>query len=132
MAVLTRVHGGVGVEGVLNGVSGSQVGQSVTFYKITVKNAGAVAQDLRPEMASGVNGGLGLAVEAILRACPAVLAYFVVDDNSGEIHIVCDGHASPSAAQLQSTLQGLGTSVGTNTMDVSGTTVALGASFLVA
>lgn len=133
MAELTRVHGGVGVEGVLNGVASSQLGQSVTFYKITVKNAGAAAQDLRPEMAAGVNGGLGLAVEAILRACPAqVLAYFVVNDNSGEIHIVCDGHASPSAAQLQSTLQGLGTSVGTNTMDVSGTTVVLGSSFLVA
>lgn len=133
MAELTRVHGGVGVEGVINGVSGGQVGQSLAFYLITVKNAGAVARDLRPEMAAGANGGLGLAVEAILRACPAqVLAYSVTDDASGTMSIVCDGHAAPAAATLQSTIQGLGASVGSNTMDVSGTTVASGTTFTVA
>lgn len=133
MAEVTRVHGGVGVEGVINGVSGGQVGQSLAFYLVTVKNVGAAAQDLRPEMAAGVNGGLGLAVEAILRACPAqVLAYSVTDDNSGTMSIICDGHAAPAAATLQTTLQGLGTSVGTNTMDVSGTTVSAGTTFTVA
>lgn len=132
MAEFTRVNGGVGVEGVINGASGAQLGQSLAFYNIVVKNVGAAAQDLRPEMAAGINGGKGLAVEAILRVCPAAIAYSVVDDNSGVINLICDGHAAPSAATLQSTLQALGTSVGTNTMDVSGTTVSLGSTFTVA
>lgn len=132
MAEVTRVNGGVGVEGVINGASGAQLGQSLSFYNIVVKNVGAVAQDLRPEMAAGINGGKGLAVEAILRVCPPAIAYSVVDDNSGVINLICDGHAAPSAATLQSTLQALGSSVGTNTMDVSGTTVSLGSTFTIA
>ena len=132
MAEVTRVNGGVGVEGVINGISGSQLGQSLAFYNIIVKNAGAVAQDLRPEMAAGINGGKGLAVEAIFRVCPPILAYSVVDDNSGSINIICDGHAAPSASQLQSTIQGVGTSVGTNTMDVSGSVVVAGSTFVIA
>ena len=132
MAEVTRTNGGVGVEGVINGIASTQLGHSLAFYNIIVKNVGAVAQDLRPEMAAGINGGLGLAVEAILRVCPPALAYSVVNDNSGSINLICDGHAAPTAAQLQTTIQALGTSVGTNTMDVSGSAVTLGSTFVIA
>lgn len=142
MAGITRVHGGVGQEGVLNGVSGAQIGASVRFFLITVKDGSNSARDLRPEMAAGVNGGLGGVVEAILKVVPSgILAYFVADASTGVINLLVDGHAAfpatGSTAQpgLQEMIRALGTAVPTvagGTMDVSGTTVALGASFTVA
>ena len=130
---VTRTHGGVGVEGVINGVSGEQRGSSLAFFLITVKNGSNSARDLRPEMSAGSDGGLGLAVEAILRSCPqGILAYHVTNSSAGTIHLIVDGVNAPSASELQTTLQGLGTSVGSNNMDVSGTTVAAGSTFTVA
>jgi hypothetical protein len=140
MATFTRTNGGVGVEGVINGASGAQLGASLKFYVITVKNAAAAARDLRPEMAAGQNGGANLAVEAIMRVVPqGVLAYNVVNDNTGVIHLIVDGVNAPEATTgsttapgLQEMIRALGTTVGTNNMDVSGTTVADGATFTVA
>lgn len=140
MAGITRVNGGVGAEGVINGVSGFLMGASVKFYDIVVKNTGGSARDLRPEMAAGINGGLGGAVEAIMKVVPSgMLAYFVADDANGHIYVVVDGHAAPSATTgsatqpgLQEMIRALGTTVGSNSMDVSGTTVTLGTSFTVA
>lgn len=142
MAGITRTHGGVGLEGVINGESGALVGASVKFYLITVKNVSASARDLRPEMAANPNGGLGGVVEAILKVVPSgLLAYNVTDDNSGTMHLVVDGHAAfaatGSTAQpgLQEIIRALGTAVptaGGSTMDVSGTTVAVGSTFTVA
>lgn len=140
MAGITRVNGGVGVEGVINGVSGGQIGASVKFFLITVKNGSTVAVDLRGEMDNGINGGLGLAVEAILKVVPSgILAYSVADGATGIISICVDGHAAFAATTgsttqpgLQEMIRALGTSVGTNTKDVSGTTVAAGATFTVA
>lgn len=140
MATFTRTNGGVGVEGVINGASGAQLGASLKFYVITVKNSAAAARDLRPEMAAGQNGGANLAVEAIMRVVPqGVLAYHVVNDNTGVIHLIVDGVNAPEATTgsttapgLQEMIRALGTTVGTNSMDVSGTTVADGATFTVA
>jgi len=131
MAEVTRVHGGVGIEGVINGLAGAQVGASVKFLLVTVKEVGTAARDLRPEMAAGLEGGLGLAVEAIFRVCPPILAYSVVDDASGVINLVVDGHAVTYDA-VQANIRALGTVVGANSMDVSGTTVAEGTVFVVA
>lgn len=143
MAGITRKHGGIGEEGVLNGVSGAQMGASVKFFNITVQNVSNSARDLRPEMASGINGGKGGVVEAILRVIPSgLLAYHVVDDASGVIDICVDGHAafaastgSATAPGLQEIIRALGTTVPTvagGTMDVTGTDVVLGTSFAVA
>lgn len=143
MAGIERIHGGVGVEGVINGVSGAQLGGNLKFFVVTVKNGSASARDLRPEMAAGIHGGLGGVVETILRVVPSgILAYYVVDDNSGVIHLIVDGHAafaattgSTSQPGLQEIIRALGTAVPTvagGTMDVSGTTVAAGTSFVVA
>lgn len=140
MAGISRVHGGVGEEGVINGVSGFLMGASVKFYDVVVKNSGGSARDLRPEMAAGVNGGLGGAVEAIMKIVPSgVLSYFVPNDANGHIYLVVDGHAAPAASTgsatqpgLEEMIRALGTSVGSNTMDVSGTDVVEGTSFTVA
>lgn len=139
MATFTRTNGGVGVEGVINGASGAQLGASLKFYVITVKNSAAAARDLRPEMAAGQNGGANLAVEAIMRVVPqGVLAYHVVNDNTGVIHLIVDGVNAPEATTgsttapgLQEMIRALGTTVGTNNMDVSGTTVADGTAFVI-
>ena len=136
---VTRIHGGVGAEGVINGVSGAQLGGNVKFFQVVVKEVGGSARDLRPEMASGKDGGLGLAVEAVLRVCPPTIAYFVPNNSSGIIHLIVDGHNAPAASTgdadkpgLQEIIRALGTTVGTNSMDVSGTTVTGGTSFTVA
>lgn len=139
MAGITRVNGGVGEEGVLNGVSGFLMGASVKFYDIVVKANGGSARDLRPEMAAGVNGGLGGAVEAIMKVVPSgVLAYYVPDDANGHIYLVVDGHAAPAASTgstsqpgLEEMIRALGATVGVNNMDVRGTDVTLGTGFTV-
>lgn len=130
---VTRVHGGVGVEGVINGESGTQLGGSLAFFLITAKDGSNSAVDLRGEMAANPDGGLGGAVEAILRTCPqGVLAYNVANANTGVISIVVDGVNAPQAAELQTTLRALGTTVGSNSLDLSGTTVIRGGTFTVA
>lgn len=142
MPGITRVNGGVGLEGVINGATGAQVGASIKFFKIQVQNGSNVNQDLRPEMAAGVNGGLGGAVEAILKVVPSgLLAYSVVDDNSGVINIAVDGHAAFADSTSSNTQPGLQEmirllvtvpTVAGSTMNVSGTDVTLGSVFTVA
>lgn len=146
MAGIDRVNGGVGIEGKINGDSaataagGKQLGASIRFFKIAVINGSSAAVDLQGEMATGINGGLGLGVEAILRVVPSgLLAYYVPADTSGFIYIAVDGHAAfaastSSATQpgLQEMIRALGASVGSTPIDVSLSTVTGGSSFTVA
>ena len=116
----TRVHGGVGVEGAINGEAGTELGGSLAFYHIMVRSAVSTNVDLRPEMAANPDGGLGLGVEAILRACPqGILAYHVADAATGNIHLITDGVNAPSAAELQATIRSLGAAVGTNSISTA-------------
>jgi hypothetical protein len=121
MATTTRVNGTAGAEdgGIIS------PGASLAFYLVTVKDNSAVAIDLRPE--SEVNE----AIELVIRAIPGTIAYDIANASTGVIHVITDGHAAPSAAALQTALQALGTGVGTNNIDVRGTTVAAGAGFTV-
>ena len=117
-----------GVVGTLNGASGAQVGQSVKLYLITAKNAGDSAIDLRTE-----DDAVNEAFEAILRTLPqGVLAYYAANASSGVISVIIDGVNAPDASVVQTAIRALGTSVGANNVDVSGTTVANGTSFTVA
>ena len=130
---VTRVHGGVGVEGQINGETGSQLGGSLAFYHIQLRNTSLAAIDVRPEMAANPDGGLGLGIEAVLRSAPqGILAYQVANNATGNVYIITDGVNSPTAAELQTTIRNLGTSVGTNGIDVSGSLVTKGTSFVVA
>lgn len=117
----TRVNGTVGTEdgGILS------PGASLAFYLVTVKDASATAVDLRTE--SEVNE----AIELVVRAIPSTIAYDIANASTGVIHVITDGHAASSASALQTALRALGTSIGTNGVDVSGTTVSAGAGFTV-
>jgi hypothetical protein len=122
MATTTnRVYGTAGLE---NGGIYSP-GASLAFYKITVKDANPTAIDLRPE--SEVNE----AIELVIRAIPSIVAYDIANDNTGIIHVITDGVNAPTVAQLQAGIQAMGTSIGTNGIDVSGTVVQAGLGFTV-
>ena len=106
------------------GTVSQNIGASVQFFHIVVKNGSASARDVSGET------GQGGVLDVIFRNLPqGILAYFITNDNSGTVSIVVDGVNAPTAASLQSALQALGT---VNGMDLSGTTVTLGSSFAVA
>ena len=142
MVTVTRIHGGVGAEGVINGTSGQQIGGSVKFYKIQVQNSAYNAIDLRPEMSpigplATDSGTLGV-LDYIQRVLPSgVISYFVENNANGNINLIVDGHAAPSAAGLQAEIRSLGTTVpslffaGTGNTDVTGSNVTLGTGFSV-
>lgn len=129
----SRVHGGVGVEGTINGEAGTQTGQSVAFYHIQPRDAGLTPVDLRGEMAANPDGGLGLAVEKILQTMPSgILAYSMANTANSNIYVMTDNVNAPSAAVVQTAIRALGTSVGTNTIDLTGSLVTAGTTFTVA
>ncbi len=117
----TRVNGSVGTTdgGIYN------PGASLAFFVVTVKDGSAAAVDLRSSDASGQ------ALEAIFFAFPTgVIAYDSANANTGVIHVIVDGANAPGAAALQATIRAMGT-VGSDSKDVSGTTVSAGAGFTV-
>jgi hypothetical protein len=122
MATTTnRVYGTVGTED--GGIYSP--GASLAFYKITVKDASAAAVDLRAE--SEINE----AIELVVRTVPAIVAYDIANATSGIIHVITDGVNAWPASLLQTALRALGTSIGTNGIDVSGTVVEAGLGFTV-
>jgi hypothetical protein len=129
----TRVHGGVGIEGQINGETGTQLGQSLAFFHIQPRGVGLTPTDLRPEMAANPDGGLGLAVEKILQTMPSgVLAYSVANTANSNIYVITDGVNVPSQTVIGNAIRALGTSVGTNGVDLSGSLVTTGTTFTVA
>jgi hypothetical protein len=111
------------VNGLRNTV-GTLYQDMVNLFKVTVKNAGAAAIDLRAE-----DDAMDEVVEAIVRELNP-LAFFVVDDASGVIYIIMDKNIN-SASELQIRIRRIGidaapattTSIGPNDIDISGTTV---------
>ena len=117
----TRVNGSVGTTdgGIYN------PGASLAFFVVTVKDGSAAAVDLRSSDATGQ------ALEAVFFAFPTgVIAYDTANANTGVIHVIVDGANAPGAAALQATIRAMGT-VGSDSKDVSGTTVSAGAGFTV-
>jgi len=124
MAEVTRVNGDV-----LSGVNqNTAVGELVSFsgsqpeaYAIVVKNVSAAAQDIRSE------GQTGESIEAILFEVltKATVTYMQIEnDTTGQISIMLEGGGSGwTAATMQTAIRALGTTVGVNSVDVSGTTV---------
>lgn len=102
-------------------------------YKVTVENASNTAIDLRAE-----DDATDEAVEAIIKEL-SPLAYFIVNDASGVIHLVMDVSHS-SASELQARIRTIGkdadpattTSIGPNDIDISGTDVVAASSITVA
>ena len=110
---------GIGrVNGFGNYVVGSyRSSANIGAYLVTVKNASASAQDIRAE-----DDAANEVVEAIMMATNAIGSSFT-DSTAGTATLLVDG-SQHDAASLQAVLRGLGTAVGPNDIDMSGTTVA--------
>lgn len=102
-------------------------------YKVTIENAANSARDLRAE-----DDAVDEAVEVIIKELNP-LAYFIVNDASGVIHLVMDVNHS-SASDLQARIRMIGkdpdpattTSIGPNDIDISGSDVVAASSITVA
>jgi len=142
MADVTRVHGDAfGVVNVDRGGAGDgaisadelvvNVGRSCKFFGIVVYNASGASEgsaiDLRNELDPNET------VEKILRAIQQstvsstnyggeILAYQVEGDTSGQISVMVAG-SNWDSSNLQTAIRALGTTVGANSKDVSGTVV---------
>jgi hypothetical protein len=117
MGAVTRVNG-------LACTVGTLYSLNAKAFLVTVKNAAASARDLRAE-----DDAVDEAVERIVKEINPLI-FFVTDSAAGTIHIVAD--VSLSAADIQTRIRNLGTTVGPNNIDVTGTTVAAAASITVA
>lgn len=117
MAGVTRVVG-------LGVTAGTLYSHNVKAYLITVQVAGNTDVDLRAE-----DDAVDEAAEMIMKEI-SPLMYFVKNDASGEICVIMDGNSS--AADIQARIRALGTAVGPNDIDVTGTDVTLATSLTTA
>lgn len=117
MAIVTRTNG-------LACTVGTLYTLNAKAFLVTVKNAAASARDLRAE-----DDAVDEVVEQIVKEVNPLM-FFVTDSAAGTMHIVTD--VSLSAGDIQSRIRALGTAVGPNSVDVSGTTVAAASSITIA
>jgi hypothetical protein len=117
MAEVIRVNG-------LDVTVGTLYNQNCNLYLMTVKNAAAAAIDLRAE-----DDAVNEALEQLIKEL-SPLAWFSANADTGIVHLVMDKNIN-SAAELQVRVRRLGTTVGPNNIDVSGTTVQAAVSFAV-
>jgi hypothetical protein len=117
MGAVTRVNG-------LACTVGTLYSLNAKAFLVTVKNAAASARDLRAE-----DDAVDEVVERIVKEINPLM-FFVTDSTAGTMHIVTD--VSLSASDIQTRIRNLGTTVGPNNVDVTGTTVAAAASITVA
>lgn len=134
MAEVTRVNGSAfGVVHMDRGTSGSGAISAdetviislpqMDFFKIIVENGSQEAVDLRNELDAGE------AVEAILRKVgdlANVEMYQVEGDTTGQISVGVYPAGAWTASSLQTAVRAMGTTVGNNTVDVSGSDVTDG------
>jgi len=108
MAIVTRVNG-------LRNTVGTLYADNCTLFVIQVQNAANSNRDLRAE-----DDAMDEAVEYIVKELNP-LAFFVVDAGTGLVYVVMD--KSASATDIQARIRNLGSSVGVNSLDVTGTDV---------
>lgn len=118
MASVTRVSG-------LRNTVGTLYADNCNLFLITVKIANGTAVDLQAE-----DDAIDEVVELIVKELNPS-AFFVPADTSGKIHVVMDKSIN-DAAELQVRIRNMGTSLGANNVDVSGTTVAVPTSLTLA
>ena len=95
-------------------------GPVCNYFKIIIQDVSGDVNDLRPEL------GTGEVVEAVIREINSkanVEAYQVEGDTTGQISVQIYPQGAWTNSTLQTAIRALGTSVGGNTMDVSGSTV---------
>ena len=103
------------------GTTDNFAGAEVKFFHITLKNAGASAIDVRTEL--GYNETLHNLQRTVLQR-GTILYQRVENAATGRLD-VCMERSGWTAATLHTAIQGMGTSVGVNNKDVSGSTVTL-------
>lgn len=108
MAIVTRVNG-------LRNAVGALYADNCTLFVIQIKNTSSSNRDLRNE-----DDAFDETVEYIVKELNP-MAFFVVNANSGLIYVVMDKNAS--ATDIQARIRNLGSSVGVNEIDVTGTEV---------
>ena len=92
-------------------------GPKLDFFAIVVENSSNQARDLRTELDAGE------AVEAIIRAVQqtATVAFYQVEgDATGQISVAVYPTGAFTASTLTTLVTGLGSAVGSNSVDVSG------------
>lgn len=109
MAGFTRVNG-------LNATVGTIHSESCKAFLVTVQNASNANIDLRAE-----DDAVDEAVEMVLKEINPLM-FSVTNSNAGTIHIIMDMNSS--AADIQQRIRNLGTAVGPNNIDVTGSDCA--------
>lgn len=117
MASVTRVNG-------LACTVGTLYALNCNLFVVQVQNAANSNRDLRAE-----DDAVDEAVELIVKELNP-LAFFVVDAATGLIYLVMDKSVA-TAAEVQTRIRNMGTAVGNNSIDVTGTDVTLGTAFTV-
>ena len=117
MAEVTRVNG-------LRNTVATLYADNCTLFVIQVQSAANANRDLRAE-----DDAIEETVEYIVKELNP-LAFFVVDAATGLMYIVMDKNAS--AADIQTRIRNLGTAVGPNDVDVTGTDVTAATSLTLA
>jgi hypothetical protein len=117
-----------GAVGTLNGTSGAQVGNSLKFYKVQVQDNSNGNIDLQSE-----DDAVNELFEIIMLQFPqGVLAYSSPAASTGLVYVITDGVNAPAASVIQASIRALGATVGANGVDVRGSDVTDGTSFVIA
>lgn len=117
MAGVTKVNGDMGASAVANFFGGSKI----KFFGVLIKNVSGTAIDMSGE--GGVNEAWEAVYKAVsLQATPVLFQYEAGSTGFSSWGVETDG-AGLTAATLQTAIRALGTTVGANNVDVSGTTV---------
>jgi len=118
MGSVTRIHG-------LRNTVGTLYMDNCNLFVIQVQNAANANRDLRAE-----DDAIDEAVEYLVKELNP-LAFFVVDAATGLVYVVLDKSIN-SASELQTRIRNMGTAVGVNSIDFSGTDVTLATSMTLA
>jgi len=125
MAEITRTNGSAKAHGNAPGaISADELvilnGVDMDFFKIIQQDVSGDVNDLRNELDAGES------VEAMLRVILTkanIEMYQIEGDTTGQISAACYPKGAWTTSTLQVAIRALGTSVGGNTVDVSGSTV---------
>ena len=127
MAEITRTNGNVkgqGSGGTIGAIGADELvilnGPDLDFFKIIQQDVSGDVNDIRNELDAGES------VEKMLQEVTTkanIEMYQVEGDTSGQISAACYPKGAWTTSTLQAAIRALGTTVGGNSVDVSGSTV---------
>ena len=124
MAEITRVNGGVQPQGQTGAISADALvilnGPDMDFFKIISADVSGDANDLRNEL--DVGESIEKMFESIMTKANIEM-YQVEGDTTGQVSVAVYPAGAWTTATLQAAIRALGTTVGGNNVDVSGSTV---------